>query len=78
MRAVRLANPKSITIADWMLWRFRTLPTKGFREHYDQQRWTPDPDGKLLKAWQQGQTGYPLVDAAMTQLWKTGWMPNVR
>ena len=62
----------------WMLWRFRTLPTKGFREHYDQQRWTPDPDGKLLKAWQQGQTGYPLVDAAMTQLWKTGWMPNVR
>ena len=61
-----------------MLWRFRTLPTKGFREHYDQQRWTPDPDGKLLKAWQQGQTGYPLVDAAMTQLWKTGWMPNVR
>lgn len=60
----------------WMLWRFPTLPTKGFRPHYDAQRWTPDPDGKLLKAWQQGRTGYPLVDAAMTQLWKTGWMPN--
>jgi deoxyribodipyrimidine photolyase len=60
----------------WMLWRFPTLPLKGFRPHYDAQRWTPDPDGKLLKAWQQGRTGYPLVDAAMTQLWKTGWMPN--
>jgi deoxyribodipyrimidine photolyase len=60
----------------WMLWRFPTLPLKGFRPHYDTQRWTLDPDGKLLKAWQQGQTGYPLVDAAMTQLWKTGWMPN--
>jgi len=59
-----------------MLWRFPSLPTKSFRPHYDSQRWTPDPDGKLLQAWQQGQTGYPLVDAAMVQLWKVGWMPN--
>lgn len=29
-----------------------------------------------LKAWQRGQTGYPLVDAAMRQLWQTGWMHN--
>ncbi|KAI4902611.1 hypothetical protein NFI96_032932, partial [Prochilodus magdalenae] len=29
-----------------------------------------------LKAWQRGQTGYPLVDAAMRQLWLTGWMNN--
>lgn len=29
-----------------------------------------------LKAWQQGQTGYPLIDAAMRQLWQTGWMHN--
>ena len=29
-----------------------------------------------LKAWQQGQTGYPLVDAGMRELWTTGWMHN--
>ena len=27
-------------------------------------------------AWQQGQTGYPIVDAAMRQLNSTGWMHN--
>jgi deoxyribodipyrimidine photo-lyase len=29
-----------------------------------------------LKAWQRGQTGYPLVDAGMRELWATGWMHN--
>jgi deoxyribodipyrimidine photo-lyase len=29
-----------------------------------------------LRAWQCGQTGYPLVDAGMRQLWHTGWMHN--
>jgi len=31
---------------------------------------------RWLKAWQRGQTGYPVVDAAMRQLWTTGWMHN--
>ncbi len=30
----------------------------------------------LLHAWQKGETGYPLVDAAMRQLWSQGWMHN--
>ncbi len=29
-----------------------------------------------LRAWQQGKTGYPIVDAGMRQLWHTGWMHN--
>lgn len=29
-----------------------------------------------LLAWQQGRTGYPIVDAGMRQLWTTGWMHN--
>ncbi len=33
-------------------------------------------DMESLRAWQQGQTGYPLVDAGMRQLWKTGFMHN--
>jgi len=33
-------------------------------------------DQAAFKAWRQGQTGYPLVDAAMKQLWSTGWAHN--
>jgi deoxyribodipyrimidine photo-lyase len=30
----------------------------------------------LLQAWQRGQTGYPIVDAGMRELWTTGWQHN--
>ena len=33
-------------------------------------------DAKALKAWTRGMTGYPLVDAGMRELWRTGWMHN--
>jgi deoxyribodipyrimidine photo-lyase len=35
----------------------------------------PDAD-RDFAAWSKGQTGYPLVDAGMRQLWATGWMHN--
>ncbi len=36
--------------------------------------WRDDPEG--THAWQEGKTGYPVVDAAMRQLHQTGWMHN--
>ncbi len=33
-------------------------------------------DDAALAAWQRGQTGYPVVDAGMRELWTTGWMHN--
>lgn len=36
--------------------------------------WRNDPEA--LVAWSRGRTGYPIVDAAMRQLWATGWMHN--
>jgi deoxyribodipyrimidine photo-lyase len=33
-------------------------------------------DAPALTAWQKGRTGYPIVDAAMRELWHTGFMPN--
>ena len=33
-------------------------------------------DHSLFHRWKLGTTGYPLVDAAMRQLWSTGWIPN--
>jgi deoxyribodipyrimidine photo-lyase len=39
--------------------------------------WFPwKPDSQTQRAWQRGQTGYPLVDAGMRQLWRIGWMHN--
>jgi deoxyribodipyrimidine photo-lyase len=35
-----------------------------------------DNPGDQLKAWQEGKTGFPFVDAAMRQLLQTGWMHN--
>ena len=37
-------------------------------------RYEEEPD--LVEAWQQGRTGFPLVDAGMGQLLATGWMHN--
>jgi deoxyribodipyrimidine photo-lyase len=36
--------------------------------------WRSDPEA--LRRWQRGQTGYPIVDAGMRELWATGWMHN--
>ena len=36
--------------------------------------WDESPD--QVSAWQRGETGYPIVDAGMRQLWQTGWMHN--
>ncbi|OYU37130.1 deoxyribodipyrimidine photo-lyase [Novosphingobium sp. PASSN1] len=47
---------------------------KPAREAFDTFAWRDDPEG--LKAWQQGRTGYPIVDAGMRELWATGWMHN--
>ncbi|WP_371188627.1 deoxyribodipyrimidine photo-lyase [Thalassotalea maritima] len=45
-----------------------------FQEKYEHLVWENNADN--LQAWQQGRTGYPLVDAAMRQLNNTGWMHN--
>ena len=45
-----------------------------FKPAYDAVRWDDWPAG--LAAWQDGRTGYPLVDAAMRQLKHSGWMHN--
>lgn len=47
---------------------------KPFKQRNDNFPWQHDP--ALLKAWQLGLTGVPIVDAAMRQLYHTGWMHN--
>lgn len=51
-----------------------SLPETPFRPDYARFPWRDDP--APLRAWQRGETGFPLVDAGMRQLWHTGWMHN--
>lgn len=39
-----------------------------------EERWRDDP--AALEAWKLGQTGFPIIDAGMRQLWQTGFMHN--
>ncbi len=59
-----------------LLYHFPHTPTQPLREEFAEFPWREDPNGHLLKAWQRGQTGYPIVDAGMRELWVTGWMHN--
>ena len=58
----------------WLLSLFPTMDREAVRPPFKHQRW--NEDRSLLKKWQKGLTGYPLVDAAMRQLWATGWLNN--
>lgn len=49
-------------------------PEKPLRPEYEQFPW--ENNEVFLTAWKKGQTGFPIVDAGMRQLWQTGWMHN--
>ncbi len=57
-----------------VLYHFPKTPQQPLQSRFNHFPW--EPDEGLLKAWQAGQTGYPIVDAGMRQLWQTGWMHN--
>lgn len=57
-----------------LLYHFPQTPTEPLRADFARFPWKSN--SKLLRAWQTGQTGYPIVDAGMRQLWTTGWMHN--
>ncbi|MEO8402230.1 MAG: deoxyribodipyrimidine photo-lyase [Gammaproteobacteria bacterium] len=52
----------------------RISKNKAYKEETEYLPWQFDE--KSWRAWQTGQTGYPLIDAAMRQLNTTGWMHN--
>jgi deoxyribodipyrimidine photo-lyase len=59
-----------------LLHHFPTAPDQPLRSTFQNFPWARDPGGRKLRAWQDGLTGYPLVDAGMRQLRATGWMHN--
>ncbi len=57
-----------------LLYHFPSIPNEPLRPKYANFPWLSD--SKALQKWQSGQTGYPMVDAGMRQLYETGWMHN--
>jgi deoxyribodipyrimidine photo-lyase len=57
-----------------LLHHFPTTPLEPLYARYHDFPWHQDHD--RLEAWQHGQTGIPLVDAGMRELWATGFMHN--
>jgi len=87
----KIASKNGMTTASWreaqflteigwrefahhLLFHFPKTPTEPLRSSFANFPWRED--AKMLTAWQRGQTGYPIVDAGMRELWTTGWMHN--
>ena len=60
--------------AHHLLHHFPQTPLEPLRQEFALFPWADDAN--LLRRWQLGETGYPIVDAGMRQLWCTGWMHN--
>ena len=57
-----------------LLHHFPQLPDRPLRDEFNRFPWVDNREA--LERWQQGLTGYPIVDAGMRELWATGWMHN--
>ena len=57
-----------------ILWHYPHVAESCFKEKYNGLKW--ENDEKLFRAWCEGRTGFPIVDAGMHQLNTTGWMHN--
>ena len=58
----------------YLLWHHPHLPEQPLRAEFAAMPWRED--GAARAAWQRGETGIPIVDAGMRQLWRWGWMHN--
>jgi deoxyribodipyrimidine photo-lyase len=60
--------------AHHILYHHPETPLHPLRKEWENYTWHGSEQD--LKRWQQGETGYPIVDAGMRELWTTGWMHN--
>jgi deoxyribodipyrimidine photo-lyase len=79
----RIALDKNESYLNELIWRdfyqmiiyhFPNSATQSFKSQYDKIQW--ENDSNLFKAWCEGKTGYPIVDAGMRELNATGFMHN--
>ncbi len=61
--------------ANHLIYHFPATTTEPLDARFAKFPWRKVKPAELQR-WQQGNTGIPLVDAGMRQLWQTGWMHN--
>ncbi len=59
----------------YLLYHFPNITWENLRKKFDAFPWDENRSNDL-KRWEKGQTGIPIVDAGMRQLYETGWMHN--
>jgi deoxyribodipyrimidine photo-lyase len=57
-----------------LIYYFQDLPNKNFKSKFDDFKW--ENSKKNFKAWSTGNTGFPIIDAGMRELYETGYMHN--
>ncbi|MDC1050893.1 deoxyribodipyrimidine photo-lyase [Candidatus Marinimicrobia bacterium] len=58
----------------YLLYHFSYMETDNLQTKFDDFDW--ENSSEKFNAWKKGETGYPIVDAAMRELWETGYMHN--
>ncbi|MGB5353835.1 MAG: deoxyribodipyrimidine photo-lyase, partial [Woeseia sp.] len=58
----------------YLLFHWPEITRKNLQKKFNRFPWRKDQ--KALRRWQRGETGYPIVDAGMRELWETGYMHN--
>tara|TARA_A100001015_G_scaffold9116_1_gene11178 strand:+ start:136 stop:1560 length:1425 start_codon:yes stop_codon:yes gene_type:complete len=78
----KISNSRKVFLSE-IIWRefavnlmflYPNLDKKNIKKNFNNFKWNDDQEN--FKAWTKGNTGYPIVDAAMKELWDTGWMHN--
>lgn len=60
--------------ANYFLYHFPKILKENWNQKFDTFPWKKNP--KLFQLWSKGETGFPIVDAGMKELWQTGWLHN--
>ena len=77
-----ISNGRKVFLSE-IIWRefavnlmflYPNLDKKNIKENFDHFKWNESEEN--FRAWTEGNTGYPVIDAAMKELWNTGWMHN--
>ena len=58
----------------YLLYHFPSLPKKNLQTKFDNFPWVDNND--YFEKWKKGETGYPIIDAGMKELYSTGYMHN--
>ena len=57
-----------------LLYFNQRLPDENLQKKFDSFPWTNEKE--FLTSWEKGETGYPIIDSGMRELWKTGYIHN--